>query len=108
MSSAAKANSDRTPKEAALMKDPYATRNQFAFSLGTIGRDMLYTLISMYLTFYLTDVLNLPDSTFIGAGLIMLIIRIYDVFNDPFMGYIVDNTRSRFGKFNPWIAIGAL
>jgi len=95
-------------KEADLMKDPYATRNQFAFSLGTIGRDMLYTLVSMYLTFYLTDVLNLPDSTFIGAGIIMLIIRIYDGFNDPFMGYIVDNTRSRFGKFKPWIAIGAL
>ena len=95
-------------KEADLMKDPYATRNQFAFSLGTIGRDMLYTLVSMYLTFYLTDVLNLPDSTFIGAGIIMLIIRIYDGFNDPFMGYIVDNTKGRFGKFKPWIAIGAL
>ena len=90
------------------MKDPYATRNQFAFSLGTIGRDMLYTIVSMYLVFYLTDVLNLPDSTFVGAGIIMLIIRIYDGFNDPFMGFIVDNTKSRFGKFKPWIAIGAL
>ncbi len=90
------------------MNDPYATRNQFAFSLGTIGRDMLYTVVSMFLTFYLTDVLNLPDSTFIGAGIIMLIIRVYDGFNDPFMGYLVDNTKTRFGKFKPWIAIGAL
>lgn len=90
------------------MNDPYATRNQYAFSLGTIGRDMLYTVVSMFLTFYLTDVLNLPDSTFIGAGIIMLIIRVYDGFNDPFMGYLVDNTKTRFGKFKPWIAIGAL
>lgn len=90
------------------MSDPYATRNQFAFSLGTIGRDMLYTLVSMFITFYLTDVLNLPDYTFAGAAIIMLIVRVYDGFNDPFMGYIVDNTKTRFGKFKPWIAIGAL
>jgi len=96
------------PKEAALMNDPYATRNKYAFSLGTIGRDMLYTLVSMSLTFYLTEVLNLPTSTFAGAAVIMLIVRFYDGFNDPFMGYIVDNTKTRFGKFKPWIAIGAL
>jgi len=90
------------------MTDPNAVRNQYAFSLGTIGRDMLYTLVSLYLTYYLTDILNLPDSTFVGAGIIMLVIRGYDAFNDPFMGFIVDNTKSRFGKFKPWIAIGAL
>ena len=89
------------------MDDPDARRNQITFSLGTVGRDMLYTLVSMYLTYYLTDVLNLPDSTFIGAGVIMLVMRIYDAFNDPFMGFIVDNTRSRYGKFKPWIAAGA-
>ena len=90
------------------MADPNAFRNQFTFSIGTIGRDMLYTLVSMYLTFYLTDILNLPDSTFVGAGSIMLVIRIYDALNDPFMGFLVDNTKSRFGKFKPWIAAGAL
>lgn len=90
------------------MADPNAFRNQFTFSIGTIGRDMLYTLVSMYLTFYLTDILNLPDSTFVGAGSIMLVIRIYGALNDPFMGFLVDNTKSRFGKFKPWIAAGAL
>jgi len=90
------------------MKEPNATRNRFAFGLGTVGRDMLYSLYSMYLTFYLTDVLNLPNSTFIGASIIMLVMRLYDGFNDPFMGFLVDNTKGRFGKFKPWILGGAI
>ena len=90
------------------MKDPLVTRNRYAFALGTIGRDMLYTLVSTYLNFYLTDALDLPDSTLWGTTIIMLIIRIYDSFNDPFMGILVDNTKSRFGKFKPWIASGAI
>ena len=90
------------------MKDPYATRNRYTFGLGTIGRDMLYTLVSTYLNFYLTEALNLPDATLWGTTIVILIVRIYDCFNDPFMGIIVDNTKSRFGKFKPWIAIGAV
>lgn len=90
------------------MKDPLVTRNRYSFALGTIGRDMLYTLVSTYLNFYLTDALDLPDSTLWGTMIIMLVIRIYDSFNDPFMGILVDNTKTRFGKFKPWIAFGAI
>lgn len=90
------------------MKDPNARRNRLAFSTGTIGRDMLYTLYSMFLVYYLSEALNLPDSTFMGASIIMLIMKIYDGFNDPFMGFLIDNTKTRFGKYKPWIAGGAV
>ena len=36
-------------------------QNKWTFGLGTVGRDMMYTMVSMYLMFYLTDVLQLPD-----------------------------------------------
>lgn len=83
-------------------------RNKFTFGLGTIGRDMVYSMISMYLTFYLTDIIELPTSTLWWIVGIVLAARIFDACNDPIMGVVVDNTRTRFGKFKPWIAFGAL
>ena len=82
--------------------------NRYTFGLGTIGRDMLYTMISMYLLFYLTDILNLPNSVMWWMTGAMTILRIFDAVNDPIMGFLVDNTHSRFGKFKPWIVIGGI
>lgn len=82
-------------------------RNKYTFGLGTVGRDMLYTMVSMYLMFYLTDVLCLPDDTLWWITGIMLAARVFDAFNDPVMGVIVDNTHTKYGKFKPWICIGA-
>jgi melibiose permease/lactose/raffinose/galactose permease len=82
--------------------------NRFTFGLGTVGRDMLYSLVSLYLIVYMTEILNLPDSTMLWIGGIFTALRIFDAFNDPVMGFLVDNTRSRFVKFKPWIAVGGL
>lgn len=83
-------------------------RNRFTFGLGTIGRDMVYSIVSMYLMFYLTDVLDLPVESLAWITVIIVICRVFDALNDPIMGLIVDNTHSRYGKFKPWIALGAL
>ena len=83
-------------------------KNRYMFGLGTVGRDMLYTIVSMYLMFFFTDILNLPDSTMWWMTGAMTILRVFDAVNDPIMGFLVDNTRSRFGKFKPWIVIGGL
>lgn len=82
--------------------------NRYTFGLGTIGRDMLYSMVSMYFIFYLTDILNLPDSTMWYMTAALTVLRIFDAVNDPLMGVLVDNTRSRWGKFKPWIAIGGV
>ena len=82
--------------------------NRYTFGLGTIGRDMLYSLISMYLIFYLTDIVELPNSVLWWITAIIMGARIFDALNDPVMGVIVDNTRTRWGKFKPWITIGAV
>ena len=83
-------------------------RNRFTFGLGTIGRDMVYSLVSMYLIFYLTDVINLPTGTLWWVAAIILVARIFDALTDPLMGFIVDNTHTRWGKFKPWIAVGII
>ena len=82
--------------------------NRLTFGLGTVGRDMVYTLISMYLMFYLTDVLQLPDGVLWWITAIVMAARVFDAFNDPFMGVIVDNTHTKYGKFKPWICIGSV
>ncbi len=83
-------------------------QNHWNFGLGTIGRDMLYSMVSMYLIYYLTDILELSTSTLWWITGILLFSRIYDAVDDPVMGFLVDNTHSTYGKFKPWIAIGAL
>jgi melibiose permease/lactose/raffinose/galactose permease len=83
-------------------------RNRFTFGLGTIGRDMAYALVSMYLMFYLTDILELSDAVIALVTAVLVAERVFDALNDPIMGVIVDNTQTRFGKFKPWMASGAL
>ena len=78
------------------------------FGVGTIGRDMVYSLVSMYLMFYMTDIINVPTNVFAAITVFIVFARIFDAANDPFMGLVVDNTKTRFGKFKPWIAFGAL
>src|SRR5690606_20658370 len=74
----------------------------------TLGRDAAYTMISLYLIFYLSDVLEVSDSVLGGVTVVLVIVRIFDAVNDPFMGVLIDNTRSRYGKFKPWIVLGAV
>lgn len=83
-------------------------RNKYTFGLGTIGRDMVYSMVSMYLIFYMTDIIELPTSTLWWITAIVLAARIFDALNDPVMGVIVDNTNTKYGKFKPWIAFGAV
>lgn len=83
-------------------------RNRFTFGLGTIGRDMIYAIVSMFLLFYLTDVIELPTNTMWWIAGIILVARIFDALTDPLMGFIVDNTNSRWGKFKPWLVVGAI
>jgi melibiose permease/lactose/raffinose/galactose permease len=82
-------------------------QNRYTFGIGTIGRDMLYSLISMYYIFYLTDVLVISVQDLWWVTGIMVGLRIFDALNDPVMGVVVDNTRTRWGKHKPWIAVGA-
>ncbi len=83
-------------------------RNKWFFGLGTVGRDMFYSLESMFLMVYLTEVMKLSNEMLGWVGGILTGLRIFDALNDPVMGLIVDNTKSRWGKFKPAMLFGAL
>ncbi len=75
------------------------------YGIGAIGLDLSYGMFYSYLSYYLSSVLGLEEGFLL---LITPLARIWDGINDPMMGTIVDNTRTKFGKYRPWILIGAL
>lgn len=83
-------------------------RNFFMFPLGTVGRDFLYNLFNGYLLAFVLFTKNLTDAQFASITAIIIAARIFDAFNDPIMGGIVENTRSKWGRYKPWQLIGAL
>ncbi len=83
-------------------------RNKIFFGLGTIGRDALYSLVSMYLLNHLTDVVGLSKGGLAVVGVMLTLFGIFDAVIDPFMGIIVDNTKTKWGKFKPWIFVGMI
>lgn len=71
-----------------------------SFSTAGFGRSMIYNLMSTFLLIFYTDAMQLKFS---DAGMIILITRIFDAFNDPVMGIIVDKTKTKFGKLRPYL-----
>ncbi|CUP72653.1 melibiose:sodium transporter MelB [Fusicatenibacter saccharivorans] len=78
---------------------------KFSFGLGALGKDLCYAMISYFLMIYFTDTVGMAP---LFVGNLFLVARIWDAFNDPMMGFVVDNTRSKWGKFRPWILLGAV
>ena len=83
-------------------------RNKICFGLGTIGRDALYSLVSMYLMVHLTDVVTFTDGGLAAIGIMLTMFGIFDAVIDPFVGAIIDNTKTRWGKYKPWILVGMI
>ncbi len=82
------------------------TRSQTAaFGVGAIGKDMVYALSSSYVMYFYQDILGL-SATFVG--LILMVARVFDALNDPFMGVLVAKTRTRWGRFRPWLISGTV
>ena len=81
------------------------TKEKVAYGLGAVGKDMVYMLSASYILYYYQDILNVSA---IAMGIILMAARVFDAFNDPVMGIIVAKTRTRWGKFRPWLLIGTI
>lgn len=83
-------------------------KNKYFFGLGTIGRDMFYAFEANAMIYFLSNILELPLTTFAMVSLVLTVLRIFDALNDPVTGLIIDNVRSPWGKYKPPMLIGAL
>lgn len=83
-------------------------KNLIMFPLGTIGRDMVYYLFTSCIMTFVLFTRNLTSAQFAAITAIVVAARIFDALNDPIMGNIIERTRTRWGKFKPWLVIGIL
>ena len=73
------------------------------YGFGDLASQFVWTFVGSYLTIFYTDIVGLAP---IVVSVIMMASRIWDAINDPMMGAIAERTRSRFGRFRPYIAFG--
>ncbi len=83
-------------------------QNLIMFPLGTVGRDMVYTLVTNFLLTFVLFTRQLTTGQFATITAIMFGARIFDALNDPIMGNIIERTRGKHGKFKPWILAGMI
>ena len=74
------------------------------YGFGDLASQFVWTYVGSYLTIYYTDIVGLAPA---AVSVIMMLARIWDAINDPIMGAIAERTRSKFGRFRPYIAFGA-
>lgn len=74
------------------------------YSFGGLGSNLAFILVMSYLTFFYTDIFGIDSKV---VAFLMLISRFIDAFTDPLMGMIGDHTKSKWGKYRPWVMFGA-
>ena len=90
------------------MAEKLDARTKWSYTVGATGRDMAYTLVSMFLMTYIQYTVKLSVAQFAVISAIMVICLIWDAINDPMMGIIIENSHFKFGKYRPWILAGSI
>lgn len=80
-------------------------KEKVSYGLGAVGKDMVYMLSASYVLYYYQDILGVSA---VAMGIILLVARVFDAFNDPIMGVIVAKTKTKWGRFRPWLLIGTI
>jgi len=84
--------------------DRLNVRAKLGFTVGDYASNLYWQSVSLFLLFFYTDAVGLPAAT---AGLIYMIASIFDGAIDPLMGVIADRTRTRWGRYRPYLLFGA-
>lgn len=78
---------------------------KIGYAVGDLGTNLIFQTVAMFLLFFYTDVFGIAPA---AASLLFLIARIWDAVNDPMMGFLVDRSNSKRGKFRPYLLRGAI
>lgn len=79
--------------------------SKLCYGLGDLASNLCWTMVTTYLLFFYTDILQLD---LIAISTLFFIARLWDAINDPIMGYLADKTRSKWGRFRPYLLFGPI
>lgn len=80
-------------------------KERMYFSFGDLGYQFVFYWVTAFLMIFYTDVFMIPAA---AVSVLMLIVRLYDAINDPILGSLMDRTKSRMGRYRPWIILGGI
>lgn len=80
-------------------------REKYGYGIGDFGFNLFFSTASLYLLFYYTDVMGLSPAV---GGWVFAAALIWDAFFDPFMGYLLARTKTRWGRYRPYLLFGAV
>lgn len=82
-----------------------SVKEKVSYGIGAVGKDLVYMVVASYILYYYQTVMGI-DAVYVGT--VLMAARVFDAFNDPIMGIIVAKTKSRWGRFRPWILAGTV
>lgn len=88
-----------------MITEKLRLKEKIGYGFGDMASSMFWKIFGMYLLFFYTDIFGLPAA---AVGTMFLITRIWDTLFDPVVGVISDRTRSKWGKFRPYLLWFAL
>ncbi|MBN2163417.1 MAG: MFS transporter [Pontiellaceae bacterium] len=80
-------------------------REKVGYSLGDGAANLVFQVLMAYQFLFFTKILGLSN---VAAGWLFFIGRFFDAFTDPAMGFIADRTKTRWGRFRPWLIWSSL
>jgi GPH family glycoside/pentoside/hexuronide:cation symporter len=83
-----------------MTKQNLTRTEKFGFGLGDTASNIVYQAVINILLYFYTDVYGIEAA---AAGTLLLVVRIFDAITDPAMGAIADRTRSKHGRYRPWM-----
>lgn len=82
------------------MNNKISLATKLAYGSGSFGNNLVFGIMTIYLMVFYTDYFGLAPA---AVGTLFLVARIWDAVNDPIVGVLVDNTRTRWGRFRPYL-----
>ncbi|SUG30816.1 Inner membrane symporter yicJ [Salmonella enterica subsp. arizonae] len=80
-----------------------SVKEKVGYGMGDAASHIVFDNVMLYMMFFYTDIFGIPAG-FVGT--MFLLARALDAISDPCMGLLADRTRSRWGKFRPWVLFG--